>query len=64
MTICGTGGVADTLAITVRSVTGEKYERITHHRLGPVPPRLDGSEERDDGNLPDDFGPEDIEMPF
>lgn len=64
VTICGTGGVADTLAITVRSVTGEKYERITHHRLGPVPPRLDGSEERDDGNLPDDFGPEDIEMPF
>ena len=62
--ICEAGGVAETRSITVRSVTGEKYERITHHRLGPVPPRLDGSEERDDGNLPDDFGPEDIEMPF
>ena len=62
--LCGAGGVADTLAITVRSVTGEKYERITHHRLGPVPPRLDGSEERDDGNLPDYLGPEDEELPF
>ena len=62
--LCGAGGVADTLAITVRSVTGEKYERITHHRLGPVPPRLDGSEERDDGNLPEYLGPEDEDLPF
>jgi DNA repair protein RadD len=62
--LCGAGGVADTLAITVRSVTGEKYERITHHRLGPVPPRLDGSEERDDGTLPEYLGPEDGEIPF
>ena len=62
--LCGAGGVADTLAITVRSVTGEKYERITHHRLGPVPPRLDGSEERDDGSLPEYRGPEDEELPF
>ena len=62
--LCGAGGVADTLAITVRSVTGEKYECITHHRLGPVPPRLDGSEERDDGNLPDYLGPEDESLPF
>ena len=64
MALCGAGGVADTLAITVRAVTGEKYERITHHRLGPVPPRLDGSEERDDGNLPEYLGPEDGELPF
>jgi DNA repair protein RadD len=40
--ICQAGGVAPTLAITVRSVTGEKYDRITRHKLGPIPPRLDG----------------------
>jgi DNA repair protein RadD len=62
--ICVAGGVADTLSITVRSVTGEKYDRITHHKLGPVPPRLDGSDERDDGALPEYQGPEDDDLPF
>ena len=50
--------------ITVRSVTGEKYDRITHHELGSIPPRLDGSDERDDGNLPEYLGPEDDDLPF
>lgn len=31
------GGLASTLAITVRSVAGEKYDRITNHRLGEKP---------------------------
>ena len=62
--ICEAGGVAETRSITVRSVTGEKYDRITHHELGPIPPRLDGSDERDDGNLPECRGPEDDDLPF
>jgi len=56
--------VAETRSITVRSVTGEKYDRITHHELGPIPPRQDGSDERDDGNLPEYQGPEDDDLPF
>jgi len=62
--ICEAGGVAETRSITVRSVTGEKYARITHHKLGPIPPRLDGSDERDDGTLPQYTGPEDDDLPF
>ena len=31
------GFVADTLAITVRHVAGEKFDRIIRHRLGPRP---------------------------
>jgi len=61
--ICEAGGVAETKAITVRSVTGEKYDRITDYQLGPIPPRLDGGDERDDGELPEPTWPED-EVPF
>ena len=45
--ICEAGGIAPTLAITVRSVAGEKYDRIVNHQLGPIPPQLDGSDERE-----------------
>jgi len=62
--ICEAGGVAEPVSITVRSVSGEKYDRITHHKLGLIPPRLDGSDEIDDGNLPEYRGPEDDELPF
>ncbi len=62
--ICEAGGVAPTLAITVRSVTGEKFDRITKHQLGPIPPLLDGSEERDDGNLPEYEFVDDGSVPF
>ena len=31
------GGLASTEAITVRSVAGERYDRIVAHRLGPLP---------------------------
>ena len=61
--ICEAGGIAPTLAITVRTVTGEKYDRIVNHQIGPIPPRLDGGDERDEGNLPDPTWPED-EVPF
>jgi DNA repair protein RadD len=62
--VCEAGGVAETLAITVRSVAGEKYDRITGHALGTIPPRLDGSDERDDGNLPEYVESEDDSLPF
>ena len=62
--ICEAGGVAEPVSITVRSVSGEKYERITHHKLGLIPPRLDGSDERDDGNLPEYRGSDDDDLPF
>lgn len=57
------GAVAQTEAITVRSISGEKYNRIIHYKLGPKPPRLDGSDERDG----DDFEYQlidDGEVPF
>jgi len=62
--VCEAGGIAPTLAITVRSVTGEKYDRIVKHQLGPIPPRLDGSDEREDSapGLPDRV--DEGEIPF
>ena len=62
--ICQAGGLADTLAITVRTEPGDKYPRIVHHRLDCVPPRLDGSDEREDATLPAYAGPDDDELPF
>ncbi len=47
------GALAETEAITVRSVAGEKFDSITDYQLGPIPPRSDGSDERDDVGLPD-----------
>ena len=35
--IANDGGLAPTLTITVRSVTGERYDRIIDHELGPIP---------------------------
>jgi DNA repair protein RadD len=51
--ICEAGGIAETQAITVRSVAGDPYDRIINHRLGPIPPRLDRSDERDDARETD-----------
>jgi DNA repair protein RadD len=39
--IANAGGLAPTTSITVRSVSGEEYDRITDHDLGPVPDLLD-----------------------
>jgi len=61
--ICEAGGIAKTTAITVRSVAGEKYDRIVSHRLGPIPPKMDGCDERDAVNGPEPVWPED-EIPF
>ena len=41
------GALAQPLSITVRSVTGEKFDRITNYELGSIPPRIDGSDERE-----------------
>jgi len=64
--LADSGALAETKTITVRSVTGERFDRIINYQLGPVPPRMDGSDERDDGSpihdplmdIPDD------EIPF
>jgi len=61
--ICEAGGIAPTLAITVRTVTGEKYDRIVNHQIGPIPPRLDGGDERVDADMPEPVWPED-DIPF
>jgi DNA repair protein RadD len=47
------GTLAKTTGITVRSVAGEKYDRIIRHLLGPVPPRLNGGDEYESSDLPD-----------
>ena len=62
--ICEAGGAAEPSSITVRSVSGEKYDRITNHKLGLIPPRLDGSDEIDDGTLPEYTETYDEELPF
>jgi len=45
MEICDQGGVAPTIAITVRSVAGEKYDRIIKHQVGQIPQLLEGTDE-------------------
>ncbi|MEX2389163.1 MAG: hypothetical protein WD534_14900 [Phycisphaeraceae bacterium] len=62
--ICEAGNIAPTSAITVRSVTGEKFDRITDYQLGPIPPRLDGSDERDDAAVPAVVDIPEDEIPF
>jgi len=56
--ICNAGGVADTTAVTVRHVAGEKFDRIVNYQLGPVPPPvtsdLGGLEPRHVPIAPDD----------
>ena len=58
------GALADTTQITVRSVAGEKYDRIIDHVLGPVPPRADGSDERDDADVPNYAHIAEEDIPF
>jgi len=38
--IANAGGLAPTLAVTVRHVAGEKYDRVVSYRLGDRPGRL------------------------
>ncbi len=59
------GVLAPTGAITVRSVAGEKFDRISDYQLGPLPPRLDGTDERDSDDLQTpEWPPADCEIPF
>ncbi|NLF33152.1 MAG: hypothetical protein GX591_19985, partial [Planctomycetes bacterium] len=58
------GVLAETRTITVRSVAGEPFDRIVGHELGAIPPRMDGSDERDDGNLPAYAWVDDDDIPF
>jgi DNA repair protein RadD len=61
--IVNAGGLAATKSITVRSVSGEEYDRITDHELGPIPELLDRGEPRDAGDtepLSDDA----LDFPF
>ncbi|NLF32985.1 MAG: hypothetical protein GX591_19130, partial [Planctomycetes bacterium] len=58
------GALAETHAITVRSIAGEKYDRVVNYQLGPIPPRLDGQDERDDGDLPAYAWVDDDDIPF
>jgi len=60
--ICQAGGVAGTTAVTVRHVSGEKYDRIINYQLGPKPPRLDGGDLA--GPEPEYAGAEGDEIPF
>ncbi len=57
------GALAGTKQITVRSITGEKFDRIVNYELSSKPPLLDGSDERDDGNLPE-YGYQYDDIPF
>lgn len=48
--IADAGGLASTTSITVRSVSGQEYDRITDYQLSPIPdllPRSDGAGEID-----------------
>jgi DNA repair protein RadD len=64
------GALAQPLSITVRSVTGEKFDRITNYELGSIPPRVDGSDEREPAanqvspDQPWTQWPDDDEIPF
>ena len=62
--LCRQGAVAEPLSITVRSVVGEKYDRIIGYRLGAIPPRLDGSDERDDDSVLVASLPDEEDLPF
>ncbi len=57
------GALAPVQTITVRSVAGEKYDRITGYQLGPIPPRLDGDDEHIDDDVHESVWPED-DIPF
>lgn len=57
------GALAETEEITVRSISGQKFDRVIDYKLGPKPPLLDGSEEKEDDVLPQYSWAED-EIPF
>ncbi len=61
--IANGGGLASTTSITVRSVSGEDYDRIVDHELGPISEALargDGIDAGEAGGLGDDA----LDFPF
>jgi DNA repair protein RadD len=48
--IANAGWLAPTKSITVRSVSGEEYDRIIGYELGPIPGMLDHGEAHDAGD--------------
>jgi DNA repair protein RadD len=62
--LANAGALAETYSITVRSISGQKFNRIIGYDLGPKPPLLDGSEEREDAFMPDYQYEYDSELPF
>jgi DNA repair protein RadD len=59
------GALALTRAITVRSVAGEKYDRIIDYQLGAIPPRPDdGGDDHEDGESPVYEYVDDESVPF
>jgi DNA repair protein RadD len=57
------GALAPVIGITVRSVAGEKFDRVTDYQLGPIPLRLDGADERVDEDVAEPAWAED-DIPF
>jgi len=47
----------------VRSVSGEEYDRITAHELGPIPELLDRGEARDAGDT-EPLSEDALDFPF
>ena len=62
--LANAGALADINRITVRSISGQKFNRIIAYDIGPKSPLLDESEEREDGNLPEYRYEYDSEIPF
>jgi DNA repair protein RadD len=61
--IANAGGLAATTSITVRSVSGEEYDRITDHELGPIPELLDRGDARDAGDS-EPLSEDSLDFPF
>jgi DNA repair protein RadD len=61
--IANSGGLAPTTSITVRSVSGEEYDRIVDHELGPIPELLDRSDGIDTGEA-NDLTDDALDFPF
>jgi len=53
ITLAEAGALAQTKQITVRSISGQKYDRIIKYVVGPKPPLLHTGQEKNDQNLPE-----------
>jgi DNA repair protein RadD len=46
------GGLAATYQVTVRTIAGEKYQRIIAHQLGPMPEPVESRTAVEDDDIP------------